>query len=377
MENKYIKYNIKSECNGCGICSHACPVNAIKMEEDDEGFFYPRIDENICIKCNKCKKICSNYNIIEKESEVYSGINKNKQDLKISSSGGIYLLFAKEILKENGVVFGVKYDENLNVIHDFATKIDDAIQFCGSKYVRSDLKDSYKKCKEFIEEGKKVLFTGTSCQIQGLNVYLGKNYKNLITIDIICHANPSPKVFKLYIEELEKNKGKKIKKISFRSKETGWKNQTPIIEYDDGEKEEERTFTKAFSRELINRECCYNCKFASIYRVSDITIGDFWGVEKIEPNIDYSMGASIFLINTEKAKRFLDKVKDNVDIKPVKFSDVSKYNHFSNVFPNERRKKFFKELNKNNESVLKLMQKYSKITIRAKIKRKVKNIIKK
>lgn len=374
MENKYLKNGIKSECNGCGICSTICPVNAIRMKEDEEGFLYPVIDEDICIKCNKCKNYCSNFNNKNTESEVYRGINKDVEDLKISSSGGIFLLFAKEILKENGIVFGVRYDENLRVIHDFANNLDDAKKFCGSKYVRSDLNDTYKKCKRFLEQGKKVLFTGTSCQVQGLNVYLGKNYENLITMDIICHANPSPKVFKLYIDELERKTGKKIKNISFRSKKNGWRNQTPIIEYDDGSSEEEKTFIKAFLRELINRDCCFNCKFASKYRISDVTIGDFWGIEKIEPNIDYSNGASIFLVNSEKAKQFLEKIEHNVDMRVLKFDSISQYNHFSNVIQNERKYTFYRKLNKDKKNVITLMEKYSKITMKNKIKRKIKNI---
>lgn len=370
MENLYLKYGNKKDCNGCGACVYICPVNAISMIEDEEGFLYPKIDENKCIHCDKCKKYCSNFNDSKSKNITYRGINKSKEDLYISSSGGIFLAFAKKIIEEKGVVFGVKYDENLDVIHDYAENIEEVKKFCGSKYVRSDLKDSYKKAKEFLEEGRKVLFTGSSCQIQGLNIFLKKKYDNLITMDIICHANPSPKVFKMYIAELEKTKNKKVVNVIFRKKSEGWRNQNPIIEYEDGQTEKEKTFISAFLKEIINRPSCHECKFASSQRVSDITIGDFWGVEKIEPNLDEKLGVSIFIINTDKAEKELEEINDKIDSKIVDFDKIKIYNHFDNVQPNFKRKKFFKELD-NSENIIDVMKKYNNDTILDKIRNKI------
>ena len=374
MENIYLKSGNKVECNGCGACQYICPVNAIKMVKDIDGFEYPCIDEKKCIHCNKCKSYCSNFNIEEQKSIAYRGINKNIEDLKISSSGGIFLAFATKIIEEKGVVFGVKYDNNMNTIHDYGETLEEIKKFCGSKYVRSDLGNSYNKVKDFLEKGKKVLFTGTSCQVQGLNLFLGKKYDNLLTMDIICHANPSPKIFKKYIEEKEKEKNKKIVNISFRDKKEGWKSQMPVIKYEDGSIERDKTYFSSFVKEMINRPSCYNCKFASPYRISDITIGDLWGVDYIEPKLDTKMGVSLFLINTDKGKKELEKVYDRIDIKEIDFDEAKKYNHFSNVQENFKRKKFFKKI-EDGYSVIETMKKLNHDNIFDKIFNKVRKII--
>lgn len=374
MENVYLKYGDKRECNGCGACQYICPVNAIEMIKDEEGFEYPHIDESKCIHCDKCKKYCSNFNKSTLKSVTYRGINKNRDDLAISSSGGIFLAFAKKIIEQNGVVFGVKYDKQLKVIHDYAETLEGIKEFCGSKYVRSDIKNSYQQVKKFLEEGRKVLFTGTSCQVQGLNVFLKKEYDNLLTMDIICHANPSPKAFELYVEEIQKSRNKKVKNISFRSKQEGWRNQNPVIEYTDGSKEIEKTFMTAFIKEIINRPSCYSCPFASESRVSDITIGDFWGVEKVEPELDESLGISIFLVNSQKAENALKQIENEIDLKRVDFTKVKGYNHFSNVQESLKRKTFFQKMNK-GESVLILMKKLNHDTITYRIINKIRNTI--
>lgn len=376
MENLYLKYGDKRQCNGCGACQYICPVNAIKMVKDEEGFEYPHIDESKCIHCDKCKKYCSNFNQHTSKSITYRGINKNTDDLAISSSGGIFLAFAKKIIEQNGVVFGVKYDKKLKVIHDYAETLEGIKEFCGSKYVRSDIQNSYRQVKQFLQEGRKVLFTGTSCQVQGLNVFLKQEYDNLVTMDIICHANPSPKVFELYVEEIQKSRNKTIKNIAFRSKAEGWRNQNPVIEYTDGSKEIEKTFMKAFLKECINRPSCYSCPFASQSRISDITIGDFWGVEKIEPELNEKLGISIFMVNTEKAQKELKQIEDTIDLKRVDFDQIKGYNHFNNVPESLKRKKFFQKMNK-GVNILDLMKKVNHDTITYRIINKIRNTIRK
>lgn len=222
MENYFNSYN-KKLCNGCGTCSLKCPKDAIEMIEDSEGFLYPKIDQEKCIHCGLCEKVCSNFNNSNYEMKSYIVINKDEKELKISSSGGMFYLLAKYTIERGGIVFGVAYDENLNVIHKSATTIKDCKAFCGSKYVRSDLKNTYKETEEFLKAGKIVLYTGTACQLNGLKKYLVKEYDNLILCDILCHANPSPKVFKLYKSNIEKKYNKKIKDVKFRSKENGWR----------------------------------------------------------------------------------------------------------------------------------------------------------
>ena len=380
MEN-YFNTGKKELCNGCGTCTLRCPKSAIEMVEDGEGFLYPHINKEKCINCGLCEKVCSNFNKSEQESVAYIAINNNDKELKNASSGGMFYILAKYVIENKGVVFGVTYDEDLNVIHKYAETLEDCKQFCGSKYVRSDLKNTYKEAEKFLKDGRVVLYTGTACQISGLKSYLGKEYDNLILCDILCHANPSPKVFKLYKENLEKKYSKKVKDIRFRSKENGWRNQTPIIVFKDGNKIEENTFFNAFLKEMINRTSCYSCIFASKLRITDFTIADFWGIGKIKPDLDSTKGVSLLTVNSEKGKSLLNIFKNNTSIlEKVDIDVAAKYNHFSNVPEHKNRDKFFEGIKKgsiNSDNVIDVMNKYTRVSIVKKILRKGKRIAKK
>lgn len=379
MKQTYFDNKIKSTCNGCGACSLICPVNAIKMQEDSEGFLYPIVDEEKCIKCNKCRNVCSNFNTKqEKNEKAYASINKSKEQLNEASSGGMYYLLADYVINNNGVVCGVTYNEDLEVVHEFAETMQECRKFCGSKYVRSNLQDSYLKVKEFLENDRYVLFTGTACQVNGLKQYLGKEYEKLILCDILCHANPSPKVFKMYIKNLEIKKNKKVKMIYFRIKENGWKNENPIIEYEDGEREEENSYIMAFSKELINRPSCHSCQFASKRRISDFTIGDFWGIDKVLPKLDISNGVSLLTVNTAKGANIFDNIKEKMICHEVDYEIASIYNHYSNVKPHENREKFFKDLSNskiNEQNMIESLRQYRKRKLYKRIVGRITSII--
>lgn len=376
----YFDTGEKKDCNGCGLCSLKCPKKAIEMVEDEEGFLYPVVDKSKCINCNICKKVCPNHEYsVNNEITAYAAINKNKKDLQNSSSGGMFILLAKYVLKNNGVVFGARYDENISVIHSYTSNIKELIDFQGSKYVRSDLNNSFIKVKELLKH-KIVLFTGTPCQCQALRSFLGKDYPNLLTCDIICHSNPSPKVFKLYKEYLENEYGKKIKNIFFRTKKIGWHCDKSIIQFEDNTEIVESSYYHAFLVELLNRPSCHNCYFCSSNRLSDFTIGDAWGIDKIlNDTSNNNSGISLLCVNTKKGKIILDSIRENVELTEIKLNEIYKYNHNHNVKFNRNRNKFFQKISNNrinNRNIVFYLNKYSKDPLWKAIIKKILKILK-
>lgn len=379
MKDTYLDNKIKNTCNGCGACRLVCPVNAIEMKEDSEGFLYPEIDESKCIKCNKCRRICSNYpKRNEYDIKAYATKNKNENERRDSTSGGMFKILAEYVIEKQGVVFGVRFDNDLNVIHDYAEDLEKCREFSFSKYVRSNLKDSYEKVKELLKNDRFVLFTGTPCQIQGLRNFLEKDNEKLILCEIICHANPSPKVLKMYIKNNEFNSGKKVKKVYFRSKNPEMNNGA-YVEFEDGSKIKDTVYIKSFSGEqLINRPSCNNCQFVDENRKADFTIGDFWGIERIFPEFNDKEGISLLTVNTEKASKIFNEVKDKMEFKEVDLKLAFKYNHHSNLQQSKNRDKFFKEVSDgtiNEENIIAYMNKYTKKPLYRKILEKGKAIV--
>ena len=256
-----IEITDKENCCGCHACYNICPRKAISMIEDKKGFKYPVIDKEKCIECNLCKNVCP---ILTKKTEkrknkAWIMYNKNKKERINSSSGGIFILLAKEILLKKGVVFGACFDEFYNVHHSYIDNINDINKLQGSKYVQSNIDDSYNLVKNFLEEGKLVLFTGTSCQIEGLYSFLRKKYNNLYTQDIICHGVPSPKVWQKYLEYQKEKYGEQIKDISFRNKDNGWSLFQTKISF------QTKKYIKDFKNDLYMNAFLYDICLSIIY----------------------------------------------------------------------------------------------------------------
>lgn len=327
----------KELCTGCLACYNSCPKDCIKILKDKDGFWYTEIDDLQCINCGICKKSCPilNDSIIKREetTKAYACINKDVEEKHQSSSGGVFSVVAKKILNSGGIVYGAAFDDKLNVNHIAVYTLDELENLRGSKYVQSDINTTYTQVKENLTSGKTVLFSGTPCQISGLYCYLGKAYDNLYTQDIICHGVPSPKIWQLYVEYIENKLKTKVNrniKPRFRDKNEGWKrfsfkmlfeNNTQILEF-----HQDNIYMKTFLKNLSLRECCYNCRYKTIKRESDITLADFWGAEHIVGDfVDY-MGTSLVLLHSDKARVLFDSIKSDISYKEVNVTNAVKYN---------------------------------------------------
>ena len=308
--------DVKNNCVGCRSCEQVCPKNAIVIKEREDGFLYPYVDQDKCINCSLCVKHCPTQ--LPKNSsvvplKVFAFRNKNDAQIMQSASGGVGALAAQEIIKEGGIAYGVSYDKSFGVKHIRVDCLSDLPQIQSSKYVQSDTGDTYSQVQKDLQSGKMVLYTGTPCQIAGLYSFLGKEYEKLYTIDLICHGVPSPKFFKKYLEFQDRKTDGEIIYFNFRSKDKrGWGTQYLL-------KTKTKTKTKTLSLDRYGkhfmkgdcyRESCYQCEYANIHRVGDLTIGDFWGIGKSHPDFYSEKGVSSVFVNTEKGKRLFNSIKD-------------------------------------------------------------------
>lgn len=325
----------RTGCYGCLACKEVCPTNAITMEEDDEGFLYPVTDYDKCIQCGLCKKICirnkkSSLNYEEGYPRALCAKNKDEDILNKSTSGAIFPAIAKyTIEKMKGAVVGVKYDEHLNVVADIAETMEAVEPFYGSKYVKSSYDGIFPKVKQLLSDERFVLYTGLPCECAGLRSFLQKEYDNLLICEILCHSVPSPKVYRKYLAYLEEKKKTKLTKLVFREKtETHpkmvftFKKGAPIRA-----KYWKNNYFRAFSNDYISRTSCSRCAFNYQKRVGDLTIGDFWGVSKVYPEIVDKKGMSFILMNNEKGENVIRQVEDSFMMKELTVQQAFIKNH--------------------------------------------------
>ena len=336
--DKYFDTKDAFSCFGCNTCRDVCPTSAINMVEDKEGFSYPVIDEEKCIHCNLCRKVCpyGKYRLKEEKTEafpkVYAAMHKNDEVLEESTSGGMFTPMYKNMIARGGRVVGVRYTEDMDVIYDIAQTEEECKKFRGSKYVAADVKDVKPRVKKLLDEGIPVLFTGNPCQIAGLKNYLRKDYDNLYTVEIICHGTPSPKVFRLYIEYLEELYKSKVIDFEFRNKLRGWSTPYICVKFESGEvlleQANRNNFNRAFLSNNIQRPVCYNCEFASLkLGVGDITIGDYWGIEKEHPEMFDQKGVSMIKINNDHGLKFFHEFESQFNLIPSTYEKAYGANH--------------------------------------------------
>lgn len=399
--------NIKEpkDCCGCNACAQRCPKHCIILTEDHEGFLYPKVNTELCIECGLCEKVCPVINQKPKKGplEVYAAINPDEQIRKESSSGGIFTLLAEKIIQENGVVFGARFDENWEVRHDYTETIEGLAVFRSSKYVQSRIEDNYLKAEKFLKEKRKVLFSGTPCQIAGLKKFLRKEYDNLLTVDFICHGVPSTKVWRMYLDETCRNLIKRgsssnfidegrrsyIEAINFRHKILGWKRSSFFLKLNSAfiqsekntegifEPFSENAFMKAFLSDTILRPSCYQCPCKSGKSTSDITIADYWNIQQVLPEFDDDKGISLVLTNTSKGENIFSSC--NVIYKKTGYEESKGKNEGFHEKINIplKREYFFTEINKLDINLSQLIIQVTRKSFPYRIKLKIKKAIKK
>lgn len=393
----------EESCCGCGACVVKCPQNAISLKENKYGFVYPQIEESICVNCGACKKVC----VFLKEKKInkfdcYASVNMDDSLIMKSASGGVFSAIAYDFIKAGGYVCGaatIIKQGIMSVEHIVINNTENLYLLQGSKYVQSSTVSAYKKIQTLLKNGKKVLFSGTPCQVDAIkslcDQYVGKG---LFTIDIICHGVPSQKFFNEYLLEYQKQKKSLINHVDFRNKRYGW-GLKGIIQFENGESEsitpETSSYYRLFLDGEIYRENCYNCSYSSLNRVGDITIGDYWGVEKFnyelfeEKNISEDKGISCVIVNNDLGNELIEKYGDKLFMRSVDINNVmvnntqlrepakhtSKRNKVLKTFANQGYKPIEKEFVRKNR--IKKCHKFVKNMIPKRLKKFIKKIIRK
>jgi len=378
-------------CTGCGACLQICPRNAVSMKTNEEGFLYPRIDETLCNDCGLCSRTCPVNRDVQDMSDaefmdteegmqlVQTGkpieaveaagtgkapVTRTKAQHKVyacysgqddvrakSSSGGVFTELALRVLRENGVVFGAGFDDDFRVRHAYIDNEQDLDGLRRSKYVQSDTGTTFCEVRAFLNEGRRVLYCGTPCQIAGLKAFLNREDPKLLTCDLACHGVPSPKVWEMYLGYIRNKYHNKIKDVSFRDKSTGWNDSSMRIDFEDGRRYMDRvkkeTFFIGFGKSVFNRRSCFDCRFRIDNTKADITLADFWGIDRQEDK-EYSdnKGVSLVIAHTIAGEEALSRIADRLFMKERSIDEAVRYNPrlVSSVKEPAGRSRFFSDM---------------------------------
>ncbi len=364
----------KSRCVGCGACENICSRQCITLKTDTEGFAYPSVNQALCIDCKLCEKVCPvlHKQTINSEKICFAAKCKDEGIRESSSSGGIFTVMAHKVHKQGGLVFGAAFDKDWNVYHTVADTAEKLKTFQGAKYIQSQIGLSYQKTKSALQSGRPVLFSGTPCQIAGLRTFLGKEYKNLYTIELICHGVPSYKVFQEFIKEQIGERH--MSAFSFRDKSTGWTTYNMVLKTDEGHIQRflhgKNIFMYGFISNLYLRPSCYACPFKDNRSGADITLGDFWGIDKIRPEFQDEKGVSAVILNSSKGKDLYRQIQTDIVDEQASFEDIVKNNLslLKSSTPNPWRKFFFEKLGKKSFTSLVRMMDSPSLWLRIRLK---------
>lgn len=385
----------KRQCVSCTSCFNKCPTNAIELLVDSEGFKYPSIDNKKCINCGICDQHCpilkKKVDKLNYDTEIYAANNINIEDRLDSTSGGIFTLFAEHFFDQNGYVCAAIYNDKWLVEHYISNNINDLVKMRSSKYLQSDLGKCFCKIEELLKQNNKVLFCGSPCQVSGLKCYLNKDYENLLTIDFICRGMNSPKIFEKFICELEDIYKSKVVNVKFKNKTYGWNLFSTKIEFENGKQYIKNRYRDSYMVGYLKynafmRPSCYDCKFKGINRASDITLADFWGIEKIDIDFSDDKGTSMVIVNSLKGKSIFNLITKKMKYKRIESTQTFLNNVCMNESPQEtlNRKNVFENIDKYKYSELEkrffppnTILELAKIYIRRNIFNKLKIVVKK
>lgn len=371
-----IKITDKRDCSGCAACAQRCPRHSITMMEDSEGFLYPTVDTTTCIDCGLCEKVCPviNRNDAEKPLRVYAAKNRDKEKRELSSSGGLFIALAEQVIADGGVVFGVVFDENWEAHHVAATTIEELQPMMRSKYIQSRTENTFAETEKYLKQGRRVMYTGTSCQIAGLKKFLRKEYDNLLTVDVICHGVPSPGVWRRYLEEETTKSARSaatgkntvlnrslkplsaIADISFREKSRSgydWQKYGFVVWQKSADKGGQNSvlssykfsdnpFMRGFLSNIYLRPSCYACPAKGGTSGADVTIADYWGIENFAPDFYDKSGVGLAIIHTKKGLSAFTVANFETVETTLEEATASNRSYWRSVEQPECRPKFFR-----------------------------------
>lgn len=401
----------KKNCCGCSACVQRCPKHCISLVEDNEGFLYPAADDNVCIDCGLCEKVCPLLNPKEKRQprQVLAVKSRNEEERLKSSSGGVFIALAREVINKGGVVFGAVFDDAWEVYHVYAECIEDVYPMMGSKYLQSRIGNTFKEAEKFLRQGREVLFSGSPCQIAGLRSFLRfKDYPNLLAVDFLCHGVPSPGVWRQYLAEtysgykntdksrlqagvgkntvlLSMNKTSRIEGIAFRDKSSGWKKYRFVVRGKSSDKAGHNTvlssdihydniYMRGFLSDIYLRPSCYDCRCKNGANHSDLTIADYWGARVTDQDFDDDKGLGLVLLNSDKGKTYFDS--SDMETREITLEKAHLCNGGFNehTVPHPKRDRFY-QLIASGDSVCQAISKCLHVPLCRRLRRKVKRIV--